>query len=142
VAGVEVGAERHIALALKYLEEGRALAGEDPVQASEKLYKAVEEAVKALALHLELSDVLKRVSERGRWTVTDLEKAVAKISEKLGEQFDAAWDAANHLHVWGFHEAKLDAEDVKRRLPRIESAILEARRIVLEERPEAQRPGA
>jgi hypothetical protein len=32
--------------------------------------------------------------------------------------------------VWSFHEAKLDVEDVKRRLSRIERAVLEARKIV------------
>jgi hypothetical protein len=44
-------AEERIELALKYLEEGRALVEKDPVQASERLYRAAEEAVKALALH-------------------------------------------------------------------------------------------
>jgi hypothetical protein len=47
-----------------------------------------------------------------------------------GGGFDAAWDAANYLHVWGFHEAKLDVEDVKKRLPRIERAVLEVLKIV------------
>ncbi|MBS7613983.1 hypothetical protein KEJ48_07100, partial [Candidatus Bathyarchaeota archaeon] len=32
-------------------------------------------------------------------------------------------DAANYLHVWGFHEAKLDAEDVRRRMPIIKKLI-------------------
>jgi hypothetical protein len=32
--------------------------------------------------------------------------------------------------VWGFHEAKLDVEDVKKRLPRIERAVLEVLKIV------------
>jgi hypothetical protein len=77
-------AERHIDLALRYLEEGRSLVDKDPVQASEKLYKAAEEAVKALATRFGLGDILKRVEGRGRWTVTELEKAVSRISEKLG----------------------------------------------------------
>ncbi|MEM2710241.1 MAG: PaREP1 family protein [Candidatus Methanomethylicia archaeon] len=33
------------------------------------------------------------------------------------------WDAANHLHVWGFHEAKLDKEDVKGRMPIIRRLV-------------------
>lgn len=44
--------ELHVELAEKLLKEGESVIDEDPVQASEKLYKAVEEAVKALTLHL------------------------------------------------------------------------------------------
>jgi hypothetical protein len=40
------------------------LVEKDSVQASDKLYKAAEEAVKVLALHFGLSDVLEKV-ERG-----------------------------------------------------------------------------
>jgi hypothetical protein len=126
----ELDVERHASLALRYLEESKDLVDKDPVQASERLYKAAEETVKALVIRFGLGEVLKRVSERGRWTVTELEKAVSRISESLGEWFDAAWDAANYLHVWGFHEAKLDVEDVKKRLPRIERAVLEVLKIV------------
>ena len=71
-------AKRHLELAEKYLEEGRALVEKDPVQASGKLYKAAEEAVEARALHLGLSEVLEEVEGRGWWTTTDLEKAVLK----------------------------------------------------------------
>jgi hypothetical protein len=45
------GERQHVELALKYLEEGGALIYKDPVKASEKLYKAAEEAVKTLAIH-------------------------------------------------------------------------------------------
>jgi hypothetical protein len=124
-------AKRHLELAERYLEEGKALVEKDPIQASEKLYEAAEEAVKALALHLGLSEVLEKVEGRGRWTTTDLEKAVLKISEKIGRWFGAAWDRAWVLHVWGFHEAKLDSEDVKERLPDVERMVLEAKRVVV-----------
>lgn len=80
----ELDVERRASLALRYLEEGKGLVDKDPVQASEKLYKAAEETVKALAIRFGLGEVLKRVSERGRWTVTELEKAVSRISESLG----------------------------------------------------------
>ncbi|WP_291766895.1 PaREP1 family protein, partial [Caldivirga sp. UBA161] len=112
-------------LAVKYLDEGRGLVDKDPVQASEKLYKAAEECVKALAQHYDLRDVLDKVNERGRWTVTELEKAVLAISRRLGDWFGEAWDRAWVLHVWGFHEAKLDAEDVRIRLPSIEKIVKE-----------------
>ena len=47
-------ARERVELALRYLEEGKALVERDPVQASEKLYKAAEEAVRALALYYDL----------------------------------------------------------------------------------------
>ena len=42
--------EARLELAVKYLNEGRVLIDKDPVQASEKLYKAAEEAVKVSGL--------------------------------------------------------------------------------------------
>ena len=41
--------ETRVELAIKYFNEGRELIDRDPVQASEKLYRATEECVKALA---------------------------------------------------------------------------------------------
>ena len=90
---LEALAEAHLELAVRLLAEGEALADRDPVQASEKLYKVAEEAVKALAIRLNLSEVLRRVEERGRWTVADLEKAVLKSSERLGGWVRQSWDA-------------------------------------------------
>jgi len=123
-------AEERVSVALKYLEEGKSLTDEDPVQASEKLYKAAEEAVKALALHFNLSDVVERVEKRGRWTVTELEKAVEAIAERVGDWFRNSWDSAWVLHVWGFHEGKLDSRAVKLRLPSVERMVLEAEELV------------
>ena len=124
-----VGVEAHLELALRYLEEGKRLADGDPVQASEKLYKAAEEVVRALAVYYNLDDILGRVAERGRWTVTELSKAVLRISDKLGEWFRHSWNSAWALHVWGFHEARFDSEVVRRYLPDIERMVLEARRV-------------
>ncbi len=114
--------EARTELAKKYLEEGIRLTDSDPVQASEKLYKAAEEAVKAAAKILNLP-VISNVKERGRWTATDLEKAVETLSKRYGEQIIHWWDAAWTLHVWGFHEAKLDSEAVRTRIPYIEKMI-------------------
>ncbi|WP_243679172.1 PaREP1 family protein [Vulcanisaeta distributa] len=102
------------------------------MQASEKLYKAAEECVKALAQYYDLKNILGRVNERGgRWTVTELEKAVEAISERLGDWFGGeAWDRAWALHVWGFHEAKLDAEAVRIRYPYIERIVNETNKIM------------
>jgi hypothetical protein len=49
--------------ARKYFEEGEALIDRDPVQAGEKLYRAYEEAIKALAIYHGLREVLARVEE-------------------------------------------------------------------------------
>jgi hypothetical protein len=126
----QTACEVHLELSLRYLGEGRALVGRDPVQASEKLYKAAEEAVKALAVFYNLQDVLAGVEEKGRWTVSYLEKAVEAISERLGGWFLQSWDNAWALHVWGFHEAKLDSKAVEMRLPYVERMVLEAEKII------------
>ena len=94
----------------------------DAVQSSEKLYKAAEECVKALSEVFKLEEV-KAAEEKGGWTVTLLEKAVRKLTNKLGIEVQLGWDAANHLHVWGFHEAKLDKEDVEGRIPIIRRLV-------------------
>jgi hypothetical protein len=125
-----VAGEAHLELSHRYLGEGRALVNRDPIQASEKLYKAAEEAVKALAIFYNLQDVLAGVEEKGRWTVSYLEKAVEAISERLGGWFLQSWDNAWALHVWGFHEAKLDSKAVKIRLPYVERMVLEAEKII------------
>jgi hypothetical protein len=125
-----IACEAHLELSLKYLDEGRALVNRDPVQASEKLYKAAEEAVKALAVFYNLQDVLAGVEGKGRWTVSYLEKAVEAISERLGGWFGEAWDRAWALHVWGFHEAKFDSKAVEIRLPYVERMVLEAEKII------------
>jgi hypothetical protein len=130
---MELDAKQHLEYALKYFGEGKSLTDKDPAQASEKLYKAAEEVVKAFTVHFNLTDIIRRVDERGRWTATELEKAVLRISGKLGEWFFDSWDKAWALHVWGFHEAKFDTEDVKRRLPAIEKMVLEAQKIIHEQ---------
>ena len=126
----QAAAESHLELAVRYLEEGRKLVDTDPVQASEKIYKAAEEVVKALTIHFNLKDILEDVEKSGRWSVGKLEKAVLSISDKVGDWFRSSWDTAWALHVWGFHEAKFDAEDVRRRLPSIDRMVTEAQRII------------
>jgi hypothetical protein len=105
-----------------FVEAEGYLAKGDAVQSSEKLYKAAEECVKALSERFNLPEV-KDAEERGRWTVTLLERVVRKLSDKIGIDIQLGWDAANHLHIWGFHEAKLEIEDVKARIPLIKRLI-------------------
>ena len=125
-----VSVESHLELSMKYLDEGKSLIDKNPIQASEKLYKAAEEVVKALTIYFNLSDIIEKVDERKMWTITKLDKASRMISEKLGKWFRSSWDTAWALHVWGFHEEKLDSESVRDRLPDIEKMVMEAQKIV------------
>ena len=56
----------HLELAEKFLNEGVGLVDKDPAQASEKLYKAAEEAVKALAITLGLNEARTALEQDGR----------------------------------------------------------------------------
>jgi hypothetical protein len=113
----------HFDLALKYLEEGESLADKNPTQASEKLYKAAEEAVKALALALNIDEARKAL-EQGRWTSTLLFNATDTIAMKLGiNELPLWWRATWVLHVEGFHEAKLNSERVKKDSKYIEAIV-------------------
>jgi len=121
-------AERHLKLALRYLEEGKALADKDPVQASEKLYKAAEEAVKALALALDLEEG-RRAAEQGRWSSQLLFDAADAAAAKLGvSELPLWWRAAWVLHVEGFHEARLSGGRVKRDSRYVEAIVHAAER--------------
>jgi hypothetical protein len=121
---------KRIELAERFLAEGRELVNKDPVQASEKLYKAAEEAVKALAIALNLEEARKAVESGGWWSKL-LEKVARDIAKALGvKEFILWWDAAYKLHVDGFHEAKLSSEDVKDRYGYIEEMVNQAKRIL------------
>jgi hypothetical protein len=121
---------KHIEIAEKFLVEGRELIDKDPVQASEKLYKAAEEVVKALAIGLDLPEA-RRAIESGGWWSKLLEKAAQSVAKALGvKEFILWWDVAFKLHVDGFHEAKLSSEDVKERYEYIEAMVNLAKRIL------------
>ena len=107
----------HNELARKFLEEGRDLIDEDPVQASEKLYKAAEEAIKALVLKHRVTDIIRRVKGRGRWKTEDFFNASSTLRNVYGDKLRRHWSTAWELHVWGFHEAKYRIEDIEATLP-------------------------
>jgi hypothetical protein len=127
---VDVEVLKHLELAERFLEEGKALMDKDPIQASEKFYKAAEEVVKTLTMYYNLSDILKTIERKGRWTVTELEEAVELISQRVGEWFITSWDSAWAVHVWGFHEAKLNSKAIKIRVPYIERMVLKAKKLI------------
>jgi len=101
----------------KYVELGNS------VQASEKLYKAAEEAVKALA-QAHANGTWKEAEEKGRWTSPLLFKAVVEIARSLrNEEIRKYWAVAWTLHVEGFHEARLDIDYIREELGDIEKLV-------------------
>jgi len=107
----------------KYLDEGKEyIRLSEPVQASAKLYKASEEAVKSLAKSLDLPED-KEAEKKGRWTAPFLFSAVRNLSEKVEPEVIDWWDHAWFLHVEGFHEARLNIEEIKFRLRFIEEIV-------------------
>ncbi len=107
----------------KYLDEGkRYVELNDPVQASEKLYKAAEEAVKALS-KVYAFDVYKEVEEEGKWTVTLLFKSVERMAVKLGDEVRRYWNTAWTLHVEGFHETRLESSYVAGSIKDVEELV-------------------
>ena len=98
-------ARRYMMEAEDYLRKG------DAVQASEKTYKVAEEVIKALAEKFNLPEYQQALKE-GRWYTYLLSKAVSTLSSRLGDKIIKGWGSAYLLHVWGFHEAKLEVDDI------------------------------
>lgn len=120
-------AKAHAELAMKSLNEGLGLVEKnDVVQASEKLYKAVEEAIKALAIVRGLREA-EEAMNTGRWTVVLLDRA----ARELGDEVWRAWTEAYFLHVNGFHETRIDIDAVKARLSIIEKIINTIRQYIV-----------
>ena len=123
-------AVEHARLALEMFNEGLGFVEKDNVvQACEKLYKAVEEGLKALAIARNL-DEAKEAMEKGRWTVSLLDKA----ARRLGDAVERAWAEAYFLHVNGFHEIRIDINDAKYRVPIIEALMREVEKLLNQER--------
>ena len=107
-------AEIYLKIAEKSLEEAKNYIKEkNPVQASEKLYKAVEECVKILSQLYKLPEYEEAMRE-GRWWTQLLGKSARKLSKILKEpKIEQTWAIAYDIHVWGFHEAKYSIDDIK-----------------------------
>ena len=100
------------------------------MQASEKLYKAAEEAVKAIATALKLPEA-EEATKKGRWTTGLLESTVVNIMKRLElDELYHWWDSAYKLHVDSFHEAKLRSDDVKLRLRDVEVLVNLAKKVL------------
>jgi hypothetical protein len=97
----------------KFFEEGlKCVESGDHVQASKKMYKSAEEAIKYLA-EIEKLEEIETVKDKGRWYISLLGKASEKLKKKYGEDVFNAWKTAYHLHCEGFHERRLNVESVK-----------------------------
>lgn len=105
-------------LAETYLEEGISLVEKNPTEASLKLYKAAEEAIKAIALALGLKNTWTK--EEDKSTFRELEKIVTTLAKKYGDDVVAWWSAAVTLYDLGYVERRLETEHVKRRIPHIQ----------------------
>ncbi len=122
------GIRLRITLAEKMLNEAKEyLAKGDLTQASEKAYKAAEEAVKALAEEFNLPEYQQAMKE-GRWYIYNLFNAVSKLSIRLGDWVRVGWNSAYALHAWGFHEGKLDVNSVSQMIEDVEKMIVEVKK--------------
>lgn len=106
----------------------------DPVEASEKAYKAVEEAVKILARLHDLEECSRARNEGGWWSRL-LARAARRLAVITGDNLVVeAWANAFDLHVHGFHGHACGVEEVKAALPIVEKLVKKAR-----EEPEFRR---
>ncbi len=126
-------AEARVEIAEKILQDAKKyIEMRDVVQASEKLYKAVEECIKALAEVLKVPQ-LEEVEKRGKWDTWLLGRAATDLSKILREdRIRLAWANAYDIHVWGFHEVKYRIEDVEAALPLAEWLLNYTRQVIRE----------
>ncbi len=102
----------------------------DAVQASEKLYKAVEECIKVLAC-LEGLEECRRAREEGGWWTRLLARAARRLSSKLGtDLIRVAWEEGYDLHVHGFHEHAFGVEEVRQGVAVVEKLLQYVKSVV------------
>ncbi|MDT7902181.1 PaREP1 family protein [Acidianus sp.] len=115
-------AKRFLSEAEDYLSKG------DIIQSSEKAYKVAEEVIKALAEKFNLPEYQQALRE-GRWYTYSLANAAGKLALSLGKWVKEGWDSAYVLHVWGFHEGKLDLENVRLRIQDVKNLLENAQKV-------------
>lgn len=92
-----------------YLEEADELLDRgDTLQASEKYYKAAEEAIKILSGILLEDDIISEVRNKD-WNTEIINKAVFKLSSILGKWIIESWGSAIALIT-----VNLDAQQIKK----------------------------
>ena len=113
-------------LAERFMAEARErLNVNDVIQASEKAYKAAEEIVKALAEKLNTKEYQLAMRE-GRWYTYYLSSVAS-----MRDWSRRGWSSAYVLHVWGFHENKLDVNTVREYIKDVEEMITKAKEELL-----------
>lgn len=119
-----MGVEEDVKYIEKFLFEGKEyIRRGDPTQASEKIYKVVEECIKLLAERENLPEYVEAERE-GRWRSRLLVKAAGRLARDLRKrEIKDAWARAFNVHVWGFHENVLGVEDVEQDIPYVEWLI-------------------
>ena len=65
----------------------------------------------------------------GRWYTYSLANAAGKLALSLGKWVKEGWDSAYVLHVWGFHEGKLDLENVRLRIQDVKNLLENAQKV-------------
>ena len=109
--------------ACRLYEEAIILVERDPVQASEKLYKVVENCIKALAILFNIEEC-EIARKEGTWWSKLLAKAAHKLSRLLNNDVIVrAWQAGFDLHVYGFHEEAYTQQEVKNIIPIVEDLL-------------------
>ncbi len=105
--GSLVDIEQLLAAARQYLAKN------DPVQASEKLYKVTEDCLKLLAKHYNLPEFGEARRQKTWWS--RLIGSVAKrLVDRTGkEEFNQAWTHAFDIHRFGFHENAYTVDQIK-----------------------------
>jgi hypothetical protein len=102
-----------------FLQRGKELIDDDPIQASEKLYKTAENCIKILSQKYAREE-LDKAKEAGQWWTKLLNRASSKIGKNLsdkipdGDRIPNYWDAARLIHIDGFHEGRLSPEELRK----------------------------
>jgi hypothetical protein len=130
--------EDRVSLAEQCLQRARDyLMLNDPMQASEKLYKAAEESIKYLAENYQVPQ-LERAKQATTWWTHLLTQAAETLSrdQRLDKEIAKSWEAAIFVHIQGFHENALDTQSVQDRVPVIQHLVEKAK-----EEKDARRSG-
>jgi len=131
----EIIIESRIELAEKYLGEAKSYLDKgDAIQASEKMYKVVEECIKALAEYYKVPE-LEEVRRRGGWLAWLLGSTARTLAERLDEpKIEYVWSVAYDIHVWGFHEARYSIDKIRMDIRHIEWLLDFTKQVVKQEK--------
>jgi len=117
-------AEKYLGEAKNYLDKGSA------IQASENMYKVVEECIKALAEYYKVPE-LEEVRKRGRWLAWLPGSTARTLAEKLNEpRIKYVWSVACNIHVLGFHEAKYSIDKIRMDVQHVEWLLNYTKQVV------------